>query len=356
MPPDSEPPIAAAQAKERGHLRENIDPGDVWTCQLLFPVSKTPTDRESFSEQDLMSLLVPDKKRIRYYFDPQKYPPSLFTQPDKGGWPQLRNDIQAAARQCGYQLCCNGGKEKYRAFRCPRAEVYKRKHPVVEGEYRQPILPGGKLNHRPDGRSKPRITKTMKVLQQDSHRTCTMRFCIYVDDIGFYFSYCGKKDTSCREHCFHARLDEGKLLPRSMRIVAQPPAPPIPPATANHAVNVNKYRKTPALQFQQGPSFSHGFDDDGASDTMEAGIASLATWNESGSGRVEHTYGSMLSAFHEFSLHAEGNTKAISDMWEYIQFATLRLKAESATKRQARPIGTMESSERERKRAFYGTR
>jgi hypothetical protein len=89
---------------------------------------------------------------------------------------------------------------------------------------------------------------------------------------------------------------------------------------------------------------------------MEADSASLPTWNESGSGNVEHTCGSMLSAFHEFWLHTEGNTKAVSDMWEYIQLATLRLKAESAAKRQARPNGSMESSERERKRAFYGTR
>jgi hypothetical protein len=84
----------------------------------------------------------------------------LYTQPDRGGWRQLRNDIISLSSRRGVQ--------------------------------KKAVDPSPRL----------------KLLQEESHRTCTWRLCIYVDDIGFYFSYRGTRDMSRREHRFHARLDQ----------------------------------------------------------------------------------------------------------------------------------------------------
>jgi hypothetical protein len=242
-----EPPTETdgTPSKKYDRLYENIDRSNVWVCQLLFPVSETPTDKESFGVVDLMSLLEPEQKKIRYYFDPEKYPPALFTEEDSGGWNQLRTDIQGAARECGYQLACNGGKDRYRSFCCARAEVYKRKHPVVPGVYKQPKMHGNKRNTRPGGLAMPRNTTTTKVQQEDAHRACTMRFCIYVDDTGFYFSFRGMKDTACREHCFHARLEKGELRPSSKHITpaARQLIGHVNEACVSNAANANIYMK-----------------------------------------------------------------------------------------------------------------
>jgi hypothetical protein len=164
-----------------------------------------------------MSLLVPEHRGTRFYFDPAMY------SPEKGfkdhTWKNLKSDIQRAARNSGYELQSNGGGDNYRKLHCVRGVLYKPPANTVEGVYRQPKMHNDKRNTRgPDGGAMPRNTTTRKVVEHEKERKCTMRFCLYVYTKGFYFAHKHKDSSACREHRFHQRLAKGELPPKSRLI------------------------------------------------------------------------------------------------------------------------------------------
>jgi hypothetical protein len=196
---------------------ENIDQRNVWDCQLFFSVSTNPADPASFRELGLMSLLVPEHRGTRYYFDPTMYSPENGFKDQ--AWKTLKNGVQQAAQNSGYELQSNGGGNNYKKLRCTRGKVYKKKlGEVIAGEYRQHTMHNNKRNTRgPDGQSMPRHTTTRKVLESEKERKPNMQFCLYVDSSGFYFTH-KEIGAACREHQFHRHLGKGELRPKSRLI------------------------------------------------------------------------------------------------------------------------------------------
>jgi len=192
---------------------------DKWEGKLPFISSPITAYFEGGMEfhqnENLLLFCLPQYKGLKIYFNPCVYPSPLIDG-SNNGFEQLRIELERAAHNNGYKLCCNGGNKTNRVFLCQCSRKYRLPtHHEKDALYRSTSLHNDRENSRgADGRTLSRRTKS--VLPQSSDNTCKFRFTVEWDVDGIFF-LCGignaEHNNHCRiqaaEMCFPARLLQG---------------------------------------------------------------------------------------------------------------------------------------------------